>query len=216
MSPVCVPVPAGARPIIGGMLDPMQDAQPAGDWGLLERAGLELAYRDFGGDGPPIVLLHGLAGHAGEWADTASWLTGIAHVVALDARGHGRSERRPGDVSHRARVDDVAFVLDRLELAPVVLVGQSLGGVTALSVAARYRERIRGLVLVEASPSRGGDARQMAEDVGASLRQWPVPFSSYAEVVAFFEERFGSHGSAEAWATGFVNSSEGWRPRFDV
>ncbi len=41
----------------------------------LTRDGVHLAVRDFGGEGPPVVLLHGLAGHAEEWAQTASWLT---------------------------------------------------------------------------------------------------------------------------------------------
>jgi pimeloyl-ACP methyl ester carboxylesterase len=68
----------------------------------LERDGVRLAGIDFGGDGEPVLLLHGLAGYAGEWAQTAGWLTGRARVVALDARGHGNSERFPADVGRGA------------------------------------------------------------------------------------------------------------------
>jgi pimeloyl-ACP methyl ester carboxylesterase len=163
-----------------------------------------------------VVLLHGLAGHAGEWTETASWLTKEARVWGLDARGHGLSARRPDDLSHRARVDDVEFVLDRLELERVVLVGQSLGGLTALSVAARNAERVRGLVLVEASPSDGADARATVEEMGAALRRWPVPFGSHEAAVEFFTERFGSPLAAEAWAAGLEQTADGWRPQFDV
>lgn len=183
---------------------------------LRVRDGVVLACRDFGGEGPPVVLLHGLAGHAEEWKETAAWLTREARVWALDARGHGLSARRPTDVSHRARVDDVTFVLDRLELEPVVLVGQSLGGLTALSVAARHGERVRGLVLVEAGPSDGADVLAMAEDVGGALRRWPVPFGSQEAALEFFRERFGSPLAAEAWAAGLEETGDGWRPRFDV
>src|SRR3954469_4407894 len=116
-------------------------------WRELSRGETRLACRDFGGEGPSVLLLHGLAGHAEEWAQTASWLTARCHVVALDARGHGRSTRRPTDVSRDAGVADAAFVIERLALQPAVVVGQSLGGLTALSLAARRPGAVRGLVL---------------------------------------------------------------------
>ncbi|HEX6697216.1 MAG TPA: hypothetical protein VF080_10490, partial [Solirubrobacteraceae bacterium] len=75
----------------------------------LDRDGVRLAGVDFGGEGPGALLLHGLAGHAGEWAATARWLTRRCRVVG-----------------------DGAFVVERLGLGPAILVGQSLGGQTAL------------------------------------------------------------------------------------
>jgi pimeloyl-ACP methyl ester carboxylesterase len=90
-----------------------------------ERDGVLLAGIDFGGDGRPALLLHGLAGYAGEWAETAGWLSERARVVALDARGHGSSERFPADVSRAAHVADAAFVVERLGLGGVVVVGHS-------------------------------------------------------------------------------------------
>ncbi len=50
-----------------------------------QRDGVLLAGIDFGGNGPPVLLLHGLAGHASEWTQTASWLCERARVLALDA-----------------------------------------------------------------------------------------------------------------------------------
>jgi pimeloyl-ACP methyl ester carboxylesterase len=110
-----------------------------------------------------VLLLHGLAGHAGEWVDTAAALTDCGQVVALDQRGHGRSETHPGDVSRDAFVADVAFVIDALELAPVVLVGQSMGANTAFLTAAAYPERVAGLVVAEASPD--GPAPDLREHI---------------------------------------------------
>src|SRR4051794_14320520 len=104
----------------------------------LSRDGVRLACRDCGAGEPAVLLLHGLAGDLEEWAETAEWLRERCRVVALDARGHGRSERLPEDVSRAAHVGDVAFVIEELELAPVVLVGQSLGGLTALLATATY------------------------------------------------------------------------------
>jgi pimeloyl-ACP methyl ester carboxylesterase len=134
---------------------------------ILDRDGVRLACTDFGGHGPPAVLVHGLAGNTGEWAETASWLTERARVVALDTRGHGGSERRPEDVSTAARVADVAFAVEQLQLAPVILIGQSLGGVTALLVASERPDLVRALIVADASPAAGDNAT--VEEVAEAL-----------------------------------------------
>jgi pimeloyl-ACP methyl ester carboxylesterase len=184
--------------------------------GLL-RDRTRLACRDFGGDGPAVLLLHGLAGHADEWAQTASWLTRRCRVVAFDARGHGHSERLPADVSRDALAADAACVIERLGLRPAVVVGQSLGGLTALSLAARRPELVRGLVLVEASPDGGGaGVEETVAGLGDALRSWPVPFASRAAAQAFFAARFGGRLAGEAWASGLESRDGGWWPRFDA
>src|SRR5881396_1060754 len=112
-----------------------------------------LAAYDYGGRGTEVVLLlHGLAGHAREWDDTAAWLTASKRVIALDQRGHGRSERQPSDMSRDAFVSDVVAWMDRLTLEKAVLVGQSLGGHTAFLTAARHPSLVAGLIVAEASP----------------------------------------------------------------
>jgi pimeloyl-ACP methyl ester carboxylesterase len=178
---------------------------------FLPRDGVRLAYLDFGGDGPAVLLLHGLAGHAGEWAETAGWLGTRARVVALDARGHGRSERRPADVTQAAHVADVAFVIERLDLDPVVLIGQSLGGQTALLAAAEHPELVRGLVVADAGPGKGSEAT--VADVQEVLRRWPVPFESKEAAVDFFG---GPSVAAGAWVDGLEEHDGGWWPRFDL
>jgi pimeloyl-ACP methyl ester carboxylesterase len=182
----------------------------------MERDRVRLAGLDYGGDGPSVLLLHGLAGHAGEWAETAGWLTERCRVVALDARGHGGSERHPPDVSPGAHVDDAAFAVQQLGLGAVVLVGQSLGGRTALLLAAARPDLVRGLVLADASP-HGGEPADVVEadlaDLDAALRRWPVPFASRDAAVAFFG---GPSLSAEAWADGLEPRDGAWWPRFDI
>jgi pimeloyl-ACP methyl ester carboxylesterase len=174
-------------------------------WVSMERDGVRLACLDYGGEGRPVLLLHGLAGHAGEWSGTAAWLTERARVVALDARGPGRSERRPEDVSQATHAEDAAFVVEQLGLGPMVLVGQSLGGVTGLLVAAERPEFVRGLVLVDASPEQG-DHTEVAE-VEEWLASWPVPFGSREAAIEFL---------GEAWANGLERREDGWWPSFDL
>jgi len=186
----------------------------AGDFAF-ERDGAHLAGVDFGGAGPAVLLLHGLAGYAREWSQTASWLTERAHVVALDGRGHGDSERRPADVSRSAHVADAAFAVERLGLAPVAVVGQSLGALTALLLAADRPGLVSALVVAEGGPG-GGDMQAHeanVADLARSLGRWPVPFASREAAVAFFG---GPSLTADAWADGLERRDDGWWPRFDV
>ena len=186
-------------------------------WREVTRDGVRLVCRDFGGEGQPVLLLHGLAGHAGEWAQTASWLTQRSRVVALDGRGHGRSERVPDDVSRAAQVADAAFVIERLRLGSVVVIGQSLGALTAVSLAAERPDLVRALVVVDGSPAGGSEGADVAaRDIRQALRQWPVPFASRTAAEQFFQERFGGRLAAVAWADGLEQRDGGWWPRFDI
>jgi alpha-beta hydrolase superfamily lysophospholipase len=72
------------------------------EWLEVRRDDVRLACRAFGGSGRSVLLLHGLAGYSGEWTDTVAALGGGLHVVGLDQRAHGRSEREPADVSGAA------------------------------------------------------------------------------------------------------------------
>lgn len=173
------------------------------------RDGVRLECRDRPGPGPSVVLLHGLAGHAGEWDGTARWLSPRHRVVAVDQRGHGASERRPGDVSRAAYVDDAVAVITRSGSGPVILVGQSLGGHTAMLTAAARPDLVRALVLVEAGP--GGPNPGVPADIGAWLDSWPVPFPSVESAAAFL----GGGPVGRGWAEGLERRDDGWWPRFD-
>ncbi len=159
-----------------------------------------------------MLLLHGLAGHAGEWSETATWLAENHRVLALDERGHGRSTRVPKDVSREAHVTDVAFVIDQLDLGPVVLIGQSLGGNLAFLVAARHPDLVHGLVVAEACPEVDQDGAGAGE-IRQWLEQWPTPFPSREAAAIFFK---GTSLYASAWTDGLEHREGGWWPRFDV
>ncbi|MFJ5828252.1 alpha/beta fold hydrolase [Streptomyces sp. NPDC093089] len=158
------------------------------------------------------MMLHGLAGHAGEWDAGARLLREAGYrVVALDQRGHGASERRPGDASRAAYVADVVAVVGELGLERPVLVGQSLGGHTAFLTAAAHPGLSRALVLVEAGPGASDPGTQ--EGIGAWLRSWPVPFASREAAVAYLGG--GKEAVGEGWASGLEERDGGLWPRFD-
>ncbi|MFE7232328.1 alpha/beta fold hydrolase [Streptomyces sp. NPDC057596] len=176
---------------------------------IVTRDGVRLVCRDWGGLGPPVVLLHGLAGHSGEWDATARRLSSRYRVVAVDQRGHGAGERHPRDLSRAAYVADVIAVADRLGLRQPVLAGQSLGGHTAMLTAAAHPDRVRALVLVEAGPGSGNPNAPVG--IGRWLDSWPVPFTSREAAVRFL----GGGPVGEGWAAGLEERDGGWWPRFD-
>ncbi|MFJ2926392.1 alpha/beta fold hydrolase [Streptomyces massasporeus] len=98
--------------------------------------GTRIAHRDHHPAGRPtttFLLLHGLAGHQGEWDTLAGQLRSDGNrVVTYDARGHGASTRTPANATREAHVQDAVALIEALDLAPVTLLGQSLGGHTAM------------------------------------------------------------------------------------
>lgn len=110
--------------------------------------------RDDGGDRPSILMLHGGGQNRFSWKNTGEVLAGRGfHVVALDARGHGDSDRAPGgQYTVEALARDVAAVIAQIG-RPVVLVGASMGGLTAITAAHRAGpEVVTKLVLVDVVP----------------------------------------------------------------
>jgi pimeloyl-ACP methyl ester carboxylesterase len=137
----------------------------------------------------------------------AAWLSELGCVIALDLRGHGSSESRPADVSLDAYVGDSVAAAAELGTAPIV-VGQSLGGSIAIAMAACHPKAVRGLVVVEASPTADPDA---AEVVRRWLDSWPTPFPSRGDAETFF----GGGLAGAAWAAGLAAADDGLRPRFE-
>lgn len=186
--------------------------------GVLEfdRDGTRLSYCDYGGSGPPILLLHGLAGYAGEWEPSARLLIDDYRVFALDQRGHGESGRRPNDVSRDAFLRDSAEAIRQIGLGPVTLVGQSMGANTALLTAAAHPELVRSLVIIEGSPDGPQDPDpdpQIATQIRESLSAWPTPFANQETAASFFRSRGFDPG---AWTAGLELRADGLWPRFEV
>jgi 3-oxoadipate enol-lactonase len=100
------------------------------------------------GEGPPGVLLHALGGSLHAWYGVMENLALHHHVVALDLRGHGRSDAGSGKVSIATYADDVAALIAALELPAVTLVGHSMGTLVAQHLAATKPELVDNLILV--------------------------------------------------------------------
>jgi 3-oxoadipate enol-lactonase len=127
----------------------------------------EFFLRDSGGDGAPVMLLHG-------WTVTAdlNWHSAYAplqeagyRVLAIDHRGHGRGLRSMSPFSLIDCADDAAAVTRRLDIGPAVFVGYSMGGTIAQLIARDHRDVVRGLVL-------SGTAQHFQDPQTAKVWRW--------------------------------------------
>jgi 3-oxoadipate enol-lactonase len=133
-------IPPAARLCAFEDLMPMIETQPA----------LRLAVDD-GGSGPTVILLHGLAGWKELWTETIAALrTAGFRAIAYDQRGHGESDDgdRPWSIGDLA--DDLAGLLDRLDIERACVVGHSMGGRALFHFALDRPERLWALVPVAA------------------------------------------------------------------
>lgn len=175
-----------------------------------QRDGVTLSFLE-AGQGSLVVILHGLAGESGEFEPTMRALAGEFRVVALDQRGHGRSARRPVDVSRDAYVQDVVALIENVSAGgPVHLVGQSMGGHTAMLVAAARPDLVASLVLLESDAGSGSP--DDAAGLGEFFAGWPLPFADRAAARAFL----GESAIAGAWVESLELRDGGLWPRFDA
>src|SRR3954469_10554661 len=98
---------------------------------------------------PPVLLLHGIIGSRSTWGWLVPDLGERFRVLRLDFRGHGRSDRAPGQYTADGYVADAVAALEQAAGRPCVLVGHSLGGATAGAIAQRRPELLSGVVLVD-------------------------------------------------------------------
>jgi pimeloyl-ACP methyl ester carboxylesterase len=121
---------------------------------------------------PPLLFLHGGGLTARTWDLVCLALRDAFHCLALDQRGHGDSEWSPEmDYSPDAHLRDIEGLVERLRLAPLALVGQSLGALNAMRYAARHPERVRALVVIDAGPDvQVEGARRIVDFVASTER----------------------------------------------
>lgn len=109
--------------------------------------------RDWGGEGLPILLTHGMGAHTHWWDEVVPLWNGKLHAVALDFRGHGDSERASdGAYSAELWVEDIETARRALGWERFILCGHSMGARIALIYAQRHPRRLRGLVAVDFLP----------------------------------------------------------------
>ncbi len=110
--------------------------------------GQTLHYADFGGDGPTIVLVHGLGGSHANWLPVGAALAQRGRVLAVDLPGFGRSPRSSRGTSMRVMGEALQQFVDAVSTGPVHFIGNSMGGALAILEAHARPQRVAGLLLV--------------------------------------------------------------------
>ena len=111
--------------------------------------GIDIHYLRTGGSKPPLVLLHRLTGSGACWTPLARALEAEFDVAMPDARGHGSSSTPQSGYRYEDHARDVVELMQALGLAAPVLLGHSMGGMTAAVVASQNATAISGVILAD-------------------------------------------------------------------
>jgi esterase len=111
---------------------------------------VSLAYREYG-QGPPLVILHGLFGSARNWESIAIRLAQTRRVFAVDLRNHGNSPWAE-PMTYSAMIDDLRLFTERQSLGRAIFLGHSVGGKTAMLFALLYGHIVEALIVVDIAP----------------------------------------------------------------
>jgi pimeloyl-ACP methyl ester carboxylesterase len=103
-------------------------------------------YYEFDGQGPPLIFVHGSWGDANNWALVVPELSKSFRVVTYDRRGHSRSS---GTGTREDDVDDLAALIEHLDMAPAIVAGNSFGAIVTLQLATKRPELFRALIAHE-------------------------------------------------------------------
>lgn len=169
-----------------------------------------------GADSPVLVFLHGGALSAHTWDLVCTALRNEYRCIALDQRGHGDSDwSEQMDYSREAHCRDIASFIDALWLGSVVLIGQSLGGLNAMTFAARNPSLVSALVLVDVGPElRAEGARKITNFVAGSTE--PRPFEDFMQSAITFNPRRDPRLLRRSLLHNLKELPDGWTWKYDV
>src|SRR6266581_8764138 len=129
----------------------MTDAKlPGLEERFAEIKGVRMRYF-LGGEGPPLILVHGLGGAAANWTELVPLLIGRHRVLVPDLPGHGGSTALPAVAGLEPYADRVALLAEREGMLPAPVVGHSLGGMVVLRLALRRPDDVKAIVLAGAA-----------------------------------------------------------------
>jgi pimeloyl-ACP methyl ester carboxylesterase len=148
-------------------------------------------YHELYGEGEPLVLIHGGLTTIGEMQGWVQPLAKTRRVIAVEMQGHGRTADTERPMNFPTMGDDIAALLDQLNIPKADLVGHSFGGASALRAAIQHRDRVGRLVVISSPSARSGwfpKAQHGMSQVSAALaenlmhtptglfsKQWPDP-----------------------------------------
>jgi pimeloyl-ACP methyl ester carboxylesterase len=177
----CAPSIVGAQPKVSGQGTAWRDPASHTSGFVAVSKDVQLHYLDFGGSGPPMLMIPGLGNTAHAFDDLAPAFTDRFHVVAMTRRGFGESSHPKDGYDVTTLVNDIRTVIDRLKLGRVILVGHSIAGEEMSYLAARYPDEVSKLVYLDAAYDRVAADSMIAEVLPVTHEVAPRPEPTEAD-----------------------------------
>ena len=134
-----------------------------------------------------IIFLHGYIETSKIWLDVGSDLGREFRTIAIDARGYGKSQYAPNqDYSRTAQIEDLEAIIENLKLRSVKIVGQAMGGATAICYAAEHPEMVSALVLIAAAPEVLRSGMESARRLLSTAEEFPSMAAASDAVRPFY------------------------------
>jgi len=124
--------------------------QTSPDLKSANRDGVNLRYLDTGSGEPALVFIHGWCCNQSMWGDQIEAFAPNHRIIAVDLRGHGQSDKPDQDYDIAGFADDMGWLIKEIGLDRPVLIGHSMGGVTALKLVREHPDIARAAVFVDA------------------------------------------------------------------
>lgn len=140
--------------------------------GVATLGDLDIHFLDWGGDGQPMLALHGLASSGHWYRRLAPYLRAEYRIVAPDQRGHGATTQAPAGYDWQTLAEDAVRVLDHFGMEKAAVLGHSWGGHVSSNLAMRFPDRVSHLVMID-----GGfqDGRLLPDPTWEAFRQRLAP-----------------------------------------
>jgi pimeloyl-ACP methyl ester carboxylesterase len=157
--------------------DGWTDPAPHRAIGIRVAPNVKLHVLDFGGTGTPLVFLSGIGNNAHVFDDFTQRFTRDHRVIAITRRGFGESSHPDGPYDQPTLAADIRTVLDSLNIGHAILAGHSIGGYELTHFAAKYPDRVAGLIYLDAGadPVAADSIRKAFAASLAALREIPQP-----------------------------------------
>jgi pimeloyl-ACP methyl ester carboxylesterase len=137
----------------------------------VNRDGISLWYEEAAGNKIPVVLVHGWCCDHTYLAPQFTHFAALGHrVVAVDLRGHGRSDKPEQSYTMQVFAEDAMWICERLDVRKPVVIGHSMGGIVAFDLAARHPSSVAAVVMLDAAIVLPQGARNTIPDFLGTLR----------------------------------------------
>ena len=179
--------------------------------------GLKMYYEEYG-TGEPLILLHGAADTSQEWQPNAPLFAQHFRILALDSRGHGRTDNPAGKFSFRLLADDVAAFVEELGLVKPLICGHSQGGFVVLQTGLQH-PRLAGALVISGASCEFTEARfETLKNMGIegpNKVNLEYIEESFPEAVQHWRESHGRPDDPDYWKTFLMQISTMWTTLLD-